>query len=451
MGAASGLVVRGRYSYEGTNFMSLRDLRQHYSPERPVEERLRLLEVAITHLPAPEFLWLGVAQEALSSAELPLRRAAMRLLAFAPQTWDQVLVAGLTTEDAELQRVALAALATQARAWPELIDAYRALGELPGWLPESLAIWEQATAMLVPPAAPAEAESAESQARLAEAQGQLSALGAERDRLQARLAEAEAEAARAREAAASLGSRLGEAQLAAAELENSLESERRGAKDLAGRLERLIAVQDTDADARRRAVDDYERLRQRHRLVMMGSAAVVAVLVLVGGPVTWTLGSHTGTAQAGAVMAAAPTAPAESELEAAEEAGYRRALAGLADRANKLSTDGHLYPAVTTWQAYAQLAPTPSEAQQAVQQSDALLARIQRGPAARPAQAAAPKPRVATPSRVSFKQQPARRLAPRQAASQPKANDASTVRVAPPALPTPAAAPAIPDAVRAKF
>ncbi|MNS70468.1 hypothetical protein D3C72_1038120 [compost metagenome] len=212
-------------------------------------------------------------------------------------------------------------------------------------------------------------------------------------------------------------------------------------------------MQDTDADARRRAVDDYERLRQRHRLVMMGSAAVVAVLVLVGGPVTWTLGSHTGTAQAGAVMAAAPTAPPDSELDAAEEAGYRRALAGLADQANKLSTDGHLYPAVTTWQAYAQLAPTPSEAQQAVQQSDALLARIQRGPSARPAQAAAPKPRMATtpPNRVSFKQQPVRTLAPRHSASRPQANDTGTVRVAPPALPTPAAAPAIPDAVRAKF
>lgn len=427
--------------------MSLSDLRHHYTTERSVEERLRLLEMAATHLPAPEFLWYPVAQDALASDAIALRRAALRLMAFAPRSWDLVLVTALTTADAELQRIAIAALATQARAVPALVEAFFTLGDLPGWLPESREVWLQARAMLTPvdPAAPA-AEAAALKAQLTEA---LTA----REQLQQGLAAAEAERQHLQGQLTVLNAHLASLKASGGELESALEAERRGAKDIATRLERAIAAHDAEIAGYERERGDLEAMRRRHKSLMVGSVALVALLVLVGGPVTWTLGSQLG-APAQVAMAAPP--PADAALKDAEEIGYRNALAGLAEHAGKLANDGHAYPAVGAWQAYSRLALTPTEAQLGVRQSEALLARFQKGDPAKDFQSGMPRVRtlsaVASPRpRIAAKAPQAIR-APRQtapAAPRHRAVHAPSLKVSPPALPT--AAPAIPEDVRAKF
>lgn len=420
--------------------MSLTDLRQRYDrPEQTVEERLRLLETAATHLPAPEFLWYPVALEALGSEEVRLRRAALSLLAFAPQSWDQVLVTAITSSDADLQRRAIAALATHARAWPELVDAFSTLGELPGWLPQSLDVWRQALTKLLPANAEAEVAAAERVAL----QAQLEASVREREELQARLGTTE-------ERLSNLEGRLGES-------ETALEAERHGAQAIAERMEKLIAAHDADAEQWNRDREAHTALQQRHRTVLIGSGVAAAILLVVGLPLAWTLGTHQA---APAVMAAtSPMAPPEmeDELKAAEEGGYRKALAALADHAGALSHEGHLYPAVAVWQAYARLAPTPTEARQGTHQSDLLLARLQKTtPGAQIRELTAHKPRTLT--RTAAAAAPRVLHAPREthrSLVQPTHTSRHIVRAVPPlelpTPPSPAVAQPIPDQVRAKF
>jgi hypothetical protein len=430
--------------------MSLSDLRHHYTTERSVDERLRLLEMAATHLPAPEFLWYPVAQDALASDAIVLRRAALRLMAFAPRSWDLVLVTALTTADAELQRVAIAALATQARAVPALVEAFFTLGDLPGWLPESREVWLHARAMLTPADAigPSAAEAAALKTQLSEA---LSVS----QQLQQGLAAAEAERQHLQGQLTVLNAHLASLKASGGELEAALESERRGAKDIALRLERAIAAHDAEIAGYERERGDLEAMRRRHKSLMVGSVAMVALLVLIGGPVTWTLGSQLG-APAQVAMAAPP--PAQDALKDAEEIGYRNALAGLAEHAGKLANDGHAYPAVGAWQAYSRLALTPTEAQLGVKQSEALLARFQKGDPAKDFQAGMPRVRtlsaVASPKPRAAAKAPQAIRAPRQTAATPRRQrtlqPAPSLKVSPPVLPTPAA-PAIPEDVRAKF
>lgn len=412
--------------------MSLTDLRQRYDrPEQTVEERLRLLETAATHLPAPEFLWYPVAIEALGSEEGALRRAALGLLAFAPQSWDHVLVAALTSADPELQRRAIAALATHARAWPELLDAFATLGELPGWLPQSLDVWRQALVKLLPSNAEAEAAAAERVAL----QAQLEASVREREELQARLGTVEG--------------RLGE-------VETALEGERHGAQAIGERMEKLIAAHDADTEQWNRDREAHSALQQRHRAVLIGSGVAAAILLAVGLPLAWTLGTH--QAAPSAMAASSPLAPPEmeAELKDAEEGGYRKALAALADHAGTLAHDGHLYPAVAVWQAYARLAPTPAEARQGTHESDLLLARLQKTtPAAQFHQLTVHKPRTLTRAVAAA---PRIVRAPREihrSLVQPTHTARRIPYRAPhlelPTPPTPAGTQPIPDQVRAKF
>jgi hypothetical protein len=112
---------------------------------------------------------------------------------------------------------------------------------------------------------------------------------------------------------------------------------------------------------------------------------------------------------------------------------------------------------VGAWQAYSRLALTPTEAQLGVRQSEALLSRFQKGDPAREFKSGMPRVRTlsAVPSarpRVAARAPQAIR-APRQteaAAPRHRVVRAPSLKVSPPALPTPAA-PAIPEDVRAKF
>lgn len=324
--------------------MSLAELVHSYA-EASADERRRLLTAIAEHLPAPEFLWYPIACEALQGEDAELRLAALELLAYAPQSWDLILVTALTRAEADFQAAALATLAALASADETLRDAYAALESLPGWLPEALEGWREHWNAL-----------------------------ASRDWIDARVQLLEREIA-------GLRARADEAEAArrAAELATeALEAERDRVRTASVERERALtaeaeALAETSRQERQALQAAFRELegRQRRTLRWTGVAATALVLMAAGGG--WLWGSRSPVS---AQEPVAQATPAPQALAAAEGRGYDDALAAIADRATQLERTGYLYPALALWQCYAQATKDPAASRAASAHADTLLGKI---------------------------------------------------------------------------
>lgn len=422
--------------------MSLNDLITRYTPESTLEEKQRILQSIAACLPAPEFLWLPVAIAALASEDLTLRRASLQLLAHAPQSWDTVLVAGLTTADAAFQTEAIAALAFMAASSSTRLQPFGALGALPGWLPEAHAAWETAWQALrseEPPAAKPE-DTAELESRLA-------AIEAERDKLAAAAARLEADLEAEREAHRDRETKL---QTLDTEVREALERHE-------DEIESRRVIMEEMAEAHQRAVEHW-RDRQRKTTA---AAVAAALLVVVGVPGAWALGSKASVraeeprpVPIAAEPAEDPAAPPFAEvLREADDAGYRRAMSALAEKAALFKKEGASEQALAAWTLYAAIAPTEAESKLGEQEAAKLKAE--------PPKPAAKQPSKATKTATALKP-PAPRHIVRQVPPPPSVRPVArrpappAPQTPPPAVEPPPAAPApaeagIPDHIRNKF
>ncbi|HEY9721719.1 MAG TPA: hypothetical protein V6D47_06875 [Oscillatoriaceae cyanobacterium] len=324
--------------------MSLAELVHSYA-EASTEERRRLLSAIAEHLPAPEFLWHPIAVEALQGDDAELRLAALELLAYAPQSWDLILVAALTRAEADFQVAALDTLAALASLDETLRDAYAALEELPGWLPEAAARWREHWGAL--------ASTDWLAARLELLEREITGLRAHADSSESARHEAEARAA-------------------------ALEAERDLVRTSSIARERALAaeVETAAATAReeRQALQEaFRDLEGRHGRRMKLAGAIAAVLVLFAAGGGWMWGSRSPVSAQEPIV---QPARAPVDQAAAEARGYDDALGVIAARATELEHTGYYYPALTLWQCYAQAAKDPAAVKAADTHADALLAKI---------------------------------------------------------------------------
>lgn len=414
--------------------MSLNELIHRYSPERTREEKLHILDALASHLPAPAFLWLGVAAEALKDEDASLRQAALHLLSHAPQGWDLVLVSALTSADEAHQQACLQVLASMAFSSAKLQEAFHALGDLPGWLPGALATWEAAREQF-PPAAE-DAEVCEPEPAAEAAHDVIEALQAEKAALSEALA----------------GQKL-EAEARSAELE-VLQGRLREEMEA---LKQSLDVSQQERQALAESVQETLHTYQQRQSRLVAACIAAAVLAVAGVPAGWALGSRAAVsaavpeydysaittpvqlpAAAGEPAAdAEPAPPAVTEpepqaLKEAEDTGYRRAMQAMASRAVDLEKQGLWRPAAAIWQTYGRLATNPSEAKLGREKSDALLKKL--APAARP--------QVKPPRAHTVHRAPVIKAVPVPPAKLP----------APPAPPSPdPLEEAIPEDIRSKF
>ncbi|MDB5097248.1 MAG: hypothetical protein JWM80_1669 [Cyanobacteria bacterium RYN_339] len=380
--------------------MSLAALLDRYAPDAPLEERRALLEAIAAHLPAPEFLWYEMAIQALHAEGDELKPLVLGLLAHAPRSWHQVLMTALTSPASEVQEAALAALFAQATLEPERQEAFRALGELPGWRLEALERWSDLIDQLAAPPPAIDPHLVEQlEARVMDLEEENLMLRDDRSRLGTAF---EAEHARAERLVVELDDLKGRHEALHVEL--------------LAQVDRLHLEKDNQQHNHHLVIvglqEDLTRTSLRHRRTLAAGLMAVVAMVVVGGPIGYSLLDKS------AVMAMSPEEMvnrAPRPISTKSDQSYERIMAQLKDEAEALEGEGRNEQALAVWQAAVRVAPSDHEAVPAQQGAQHLLERM-RGikstakpagqpvakseaqPVAKPAKKSAAKPLLAKPN-----------------------------------------------------
>jgi hypothetical protein len=134
--------------------------------------------------------------------------------------------------------------------------------------------------------------------------------------------------------------------------------------------------------------DDLSRTQLRHRRTLAAGLMAVVAMVVVGGPIGYSL------LERSSVMAMSPEElHAPRPISAKPDQSYKRILAQLQDEAEALEGEGRNDQALAVWQAAVRVAPSEDAAAPAQRGAQRLLERMRAGGAAK----AALKPGAARP------------------------------------------------------
>ncbi|MEB3198752.1 MAG: hypothetical protein VKP62_16265 [Candidatus Sericytochromatia bacterium] len=315
----------------------------------------------------PQAVWYDDAIQALKAeSPQPAKLAALRMLAKAPQSWDDVLLVALTSREEAIQVAALQTLGSQARLESRHIGSFERLRGLPVLLEAAHEAWQAAWAQLGDgPSSQVQASPSLEVTQLpADISARLASLRQENEVLRSNEATLRADFDKLRGSMLALQTSLELAVQQETQKVQELESLKASlAKEREAHAVALHA-RALETDSLFHASCRLDRARKRW---MAGSIALS--LICLGSLVVQLAGRSPALA----------SEPQARVVKAAESAGYRLAVASLASEASRLELDGDLEAALGAWQCISRCAKDQGLASHAMTRVDDLTGRISRG------------------------------------------------------------------------